>query len=327
MGAFVMLKKKEEALKEEKNEISRRWKELNEREAEFIYDEEFGRVHKISPELILPNRSQPRRVFEEDTIIKLADSIRMYGILQPLTVRRLNAEEYEEINKRGDETDTMHCSNSNEKINLYELVAGERRLRAAKLISLREVPCIIIEADTKKSAELAIIENLQREDLNMFEQATAIASLIEIHKMTQEQVAYQLSASQSYVANKIRILRLDEEERKIILDNSLTERHARALLKIAESQKRKEALQVIIEKAMNVSATEEYIDSLCKPKAVAEAGNRKFIVRDMRIFYNTIDKAVETVKKAGIAISSQKKEENGFVELTIKIPSCAQCKH
>ncbi len=314
MSGFTLFKKQEEQLREEKNKLRLEWEKLRAKESEFVLNEEFGRVHQIPLEQITPNRSQPRTDFEEEAIIRLADSIRMYGIFQPLTVRRL------EVSKK-DAAEVMESESGN-----FELVAGERRLRAAKLIGMQTVPCMIIEADNKKSAELAVIENIQREDLNMFEQASAIASLLETHKMTQEQVAARLSVSQSFVANKLRILRLDEDERELILRNKLTERHARALLKFDQPDKRKEALRTIISKNMNVSTAEEYIEGVLNAKEEREPARRKFIIRDMRIFYNTIDKAVDTVRRAGITISSQRKEEDGFVELVIRIPESVQYK-
>lgn len=262
-----------------------------------------GRIYSINVERIVPNPSQPRKNFEDEAIIRLADSIRRYGILQPLTVRRLDAD---------------GCG--------YELVAGERRLRAARLLGLYEIPCIIIDVDEQKSAELAIIENIQRENLNIFEQAGAIASLIDIYNLTQEQIAKQLSTSQSYVANKLRILRLTASERELILKYSLTERHARALLKVDDVKTRTSIIEYIAAKGLNVSASEDYIERrLCEKimSVDAAAGNkskRKLILKDIRIFYNTIEKALDTVKNAGIPIASNRRESEGCVEIIITIP-------
>ena len=159
------------------------------------------RIHKIAVCRILPNPAQPRKYFDSGETLRLADSIRTHGILQPLCVRKPVS------------TGDLHDFDG-----VYELIAGERRLRAAKLLGLAEVPCIIVEADSLRSAELAIIENLQREDLNIFEEASAIAALIHMYGLTQEEVAAKLSASQSYVANKLRLLRFDEEEQRRILE-------------------------------------------------------------------------------------------------------------
>jgi ParB family chromosome partitioning protein len=283
----------------EKEKLRQQWAELREREAELARGDDLGRIHMLTIDSITSNPSQPRKNFEDEAIIRLADSIRRYGILQPLAVRRLGAD------------------------NSYELIAGERRLRAARLLGLADVPCIIIDADEQKSAELAIIENIQRENLNIFEQAGAIASLIDIYDLTQEQIARQLSTSQSYVANKLRILRLTAKERDLILKHNLTERHARALIKIDDVEKRTKVIEHIIAKELNVSATEDFIErTLCEQMLGTEAvrGRNKLILKDIRILYNTIDKALNTVKSAGINVESVKKEYDDKIELTIVIP-------
>lgn len=276
-----------------------------------------GRIYALDPATISPNPAQPRKRFDDEAIIRLADSIRQYGILQPLSVRRLPA---------GDTTDTAQehtdaCPDTGKSNKpLYEIIAGERRLRAAKLLGLTEIPCIIIEADDRLSAELAIIENIQRENLNIFEQAGAIAALIDIYSLTQEQVARQLSASQSYVANKLRILRLTSAERSVILDNGLTERHARALLKIADGELRMKTLAHIASRGLNVAASETYIENvLTEDREERAKGKRKLIIKDIRIFYNTVDHAVEVVRQAGIDITSDRREVGDGVEFTIKI--------
>ena len=247
-------------------------------------------VVRIPTNLITPNPAQPRKYFSEHALTSLADSIKRHGIIQPLLVR---------------ETDSG-----------YELIAGERRLRAAVLAGLESAPCMLWDADSDKSAELAIIENLQREDLNMFEEAEAIKSLIETCGMTQEGAAQRLSCSQSYIANKIRLLRLPQEQRKTILESSLTERHARALLRISDENLRNEALNAMIKRGMNVAAAEEYVEAtLCAQaryetelavKEKAERFDRDFkrrmLTRDMRLFYNSIDHAVESVRNCGINI-------------------------
>ncbi|MBQ8849830.1 MAG: ParB/RepB/Spo0J family partition protein [Clostridia bacterium] len=194
---------------------------------------------QVRTDEIRPNRAQPRANFDQNSIIRLADSIRRYGILQPLTVREADPDD--------------SCK--------YELIAGERRLRAAKMLGYLTVPCIVKAADEQISAELAIIENLLREDLNMFEEAYGYRKLIENHRLTQEEVAKRMSVSQSAVANKLRLLKLTYEEQKIILESGLTERHARALLRIESSAERLKTLDHIIEHKLNVNATEMYIES------------------------------------------------------------------
>ncbi len=239
---------------------------------------------------IIPNRSQPRSCFNQNAILRLSDSIRQYGILQPLTVRKMliPAKSLSLASRRppnGDISDALPTHHRESSTYLppslhpqefsgtdsaqmngvtvaYELIAGERRLRAAKLAGLTSVPCIIVNTDDSTSAELAIIENLLREDLNMFEQAEAFRRLIDEFMLTQEEVARRVSLSQSAVANKLRILRLTRFERQEILQAGLTERHARALLKLTDESVRLQTLGYIIEKKLNVSSAEAYIDRI-----------------------------------------------------------------
>lgn len=267
-------------------------------------DSDYGKIHMIPIDQLVPNRSQPRRLFDSSSILRLADSIRQYGILQPLTVRRME--------------DTNGA--------IFELIAGERRLRASKLIGLSSVPCIIVNADNRRSAELAIIENLQREDLNIFEQASSIASLIEIYSLTQEEIACKLSVSQSFVANKLRLLRLTAPERAKILGYGLSERHARALLKVNNADLRIKIIDYISSHNLNVAATEIYIDKILSESASEKKPipERRVVLKDIRIFYNSIDKAISLVKQAGIDIESQKQESDDLIELTIRIPKKKQ---
>lgn len=264
-----------------------------------------GKIFRISADRIIPNHAQPRKLFDEDAILRLADSIRRYGLLQPLSVRRL-------------------CFRDGER-GSYEIVAGERRFRAATLIGMEYIPCIIISADDRTAAELALIENIQREGLSMFEQAGAIAALIAIYSLTQEQIAAHLSASQSYVANKLRLLKLSEQERELITEGRLTERHARACLKIKDEDMRISVIEHVIAHGLNVSATEEYIDrKLCmlsEKRVPQNARKRKLILKDMRLFYNSIDKAIDIVKQSGAKVFSERHiaDEYGSVELVIKI--------
>jgi len=267
------------------------------------------RIHRIEVSRILPNPSQPRKYFDNGETLRLADSIRLHGILQPLCVRKPVSE---------GEIDDFH--------GVYELIAGERRLRAAKLLGLSHVPCIIIEADSLRSAELAIIENLQREDLNIFEEASAIAALINLYGLTQEEVAAKISTSQSYVANKLRLLRLDESEQRIILEKHLTERHARALLRISDPTKRKAILETVVERGYTVAETEEYVANLLNGEAAPKTGGRTrtALVKDIRIFYNTLDRAVHIMQRAGIDARAQKKDLGDVFEVTVRIPKCKE---
>lgn len=265
----------------------------------------YGKVMMIRVDAIIPNPAQPRRFFTDDAILRLADSIRLHGIIQPLCVR---------------------CPDKSTGI--YELVAGERRLRAAKVIGMREVPCITVEADPEESAHMAIVENIQRENLNMFEQAEAIKRLMCIHCLTQEKIAEKLSCSQSYVANKLRLLRLDSNEREEILSAALSERHARALLRLKDSESRLAAMHTVIRREMNVAQTEEYIDRLLEARKKdreieKEKKKAKIILKDVRILYNTIDRAVETVRLSGIDVQTLKRETASDTEIVIKIPKGA----
>lgn len=240
---------------------------------------------------IVPNPNQPRKAFSEDSIIKLADSIRQFGIIQPLSVR-----------KNKDE---------------YELIAGERRLRAAKELGMSCVPCIIVEANEERSAEISIIENLLREDLNIFEQAMAIQTLIDTYGLTQEKVAERLSNSQSFVANKLRLLRLSALEREIILKNKLTERHARAILRIHDEDLRLSILNKIAIESLNVSKSEELVDKILDK---SDQKQRVTIYKDVASFYTAINRVIDTMSNSGFKIKSRKVENDNFTELTILIP-------
>jgi len=258
-----------------------------------VKEEKSEKIHSIEVQKIVPNPNQPRKVFNEESIIKLADSISQYGIIQPLTVR-----------KTGD------C---------YELVAGERRLRAAKELGLATVPCIIIDINESKSAEISIIENLIREDLNIFEQAEAIEALIDTYGLTQEQIATKLSNSQSFVANKLRLLRYNSNERELILKNGLTERHARALLRVLDPVLRAKLLNQIISEGLNVSASEALIDAQIN-KENNEHKQTKTGYKSVNAFYTAINRAIESIKSTGLAIKSRRVEGDEFTELTIFIP-------
>lgn len=260
---------------------------------------EYGRVHTIEVSRICANPAQPRKTFEDEAILRLADSLRQYGMLQPLSVRRIMDD---------DQLDG----------GLFQLVAGERRLRAAVMIGMTHVPCLIINADSKRSAELAIIENIQRENLNMFEQANAIAALIRIYDMTQEQIAARLCCSQSSIANKLRILRLTPHERDVIISRAMTERHARAFLRISDPVRRSKVVETAAERNLNVAATEELVEKELND-ANSARGKHKTVIKDLRLFYNSIDKAVSVLKNAGIRATSTKSDDDGNITLTITI--------
>ena len=233
-------------------------------------------VLQIKTDEIRPNRAQPRANFDQNAIIRLADSIRRYGILQPLTVRESEPED--------------SCK--------YELIAGERRLRAARMLGYLTVPCIIKGTDDKTSAELAIIENLLREDLNMFEEAYGYKKLIENHNLTQDEVAKKMSVSQSGVANKLRLLKLSYEEQQIILESGLTERHARALLKIEKTADRLDVIKYIVENKLNVSSTEEFIEKkLLKASSAKESVATETSDVDLDAKEKELSAAVQAIRK------------------------------
>lgn len=268
-------------------------------------DMDSSRIVWIATEKIRPNRAQPRVNFESNASLRLADSVRRYGILQPLTVRVI------------EKAEDGRC---------FEIIAGERRFRAAVMLRMQSVPCVILEADERRSAELALVENLLREDLNVFETAKAIRRLIDSFDLTQEQVAKRLSLTQSAVANKLRLLRYSEEEQQFILSSGLTERHARALLKISDPEQRKTAAEQIIKRKMNVSNAEIYIDKFLseeKQKAELEKSlsrpKMKPIIKDIRLFFNSVDHAVDVIKSAGIGISSERSESEDEYIIEIKI--------
>lgn len=248
---------------------------------------------------IVPNSNQPRKLFPESSILKLADSLEQFGMIQPITVRKSG--------------------------HLYELVAGERRLRAAKELGWRRVPCIVNDITEEKSAEISIIENLMREDLNIFEQAIAIEALLDAHNLTQEEVARKLSSSQSYIANKLRLLRLTASEREKILSYGLTERHARSLLRINDVEAREKALDIVIEKELNVSSTENLVRNLierstssAKESQTKQSTSVSF--KDVTSFYHAITKAMDMAKTSNLGVKCRKIDGDSFTELTIIIP-------
>ena len=260
-----------------------------------------NKVLMVSTIQIRPNKTQPRRNFDEEDLRSLSRSIVENGILQPLVVRRINATE-------------------------FELIAGERRLRAAIMAGLSKVPCVVHKCTDKESALLALIENLQRADLSMFEEARGIARLIRKYGLTQEQAALKLGKKQSTVANKLRLLRLTFEEQEWILTANLSERHARALLRIDDEALRREVLSRVITDNMNVGECEAFVtDVLMKkePDAPRPKPERRMIVKDVRIFVNTINKAVDTMRMSGINAISRRSETDEYIEYTVKIPKAA----
>lgn len=260
-----------------------------------------GRVIYLKPDELAPNPVQPRKRFDEESLSELCESIKSYGILNPLTVRARNGG--------------------------YELVAGERRLRAAKLAGLTEVPCILLDIDIQDSNLIALIENLQRRDLDFIEEAAGLYQLIRIFGLSQEEAARRIGKSQSAVANKLRLLKLPEDILEALRENGLTERHGRALLRLSTPQKQRAALEYILENDLTVAATDAYVDALLQspapePEEEKEQAQpkRSFILKDVRVFLNTLSRSLDMMKQGGIDAGMRREETEDSLILTISIP-------
>ncbi|MCL2070610.1 MAG: ParB/RepB/Spo0J family partition protein [Oscillospiraceae bacterium] len=256
-----------------------------------------NKVVEIEVMKIIPNPAQPRVIFDDYGLSQLAVSIQQNGILQPLTVRA--------------------AEGNNAGVQQYELIAGERRLRAAKLAGREKVPCIIMNTSSENSAVLAIMENLQRADLNYIEEAFAISRLIEYLGITQEEAALKLGIAQSTVANKLRLLRLSDDEKAMALRYRLNERQARALLKLPEGM-RVHAIEKISTLGLNSAATDRLIDDMLKPKKPVM--RKTFIVKQAALYINTFNHTIDSMKKAGIACETKQKKTDEFVEYLVRIP-------
>ena len=249
---------------------------------------ETGRVVFLPEQVIQPNPAQPRKVFSPEALDELADSIRRHGILQPLSVRRFGAG--------------------------YQLIAGERRLRAARLAGVSDIPCIVMRMDDKESGLAAMVENLQRQDLDFIEEATAIAQLIAQWDMSQEQAARLLGKSQSAVANKLRLLKHSTPVLDALRRSGLSERHARALLRLSGEAEKLAAIDQIARQAMSVARAESYIDSLlaAKPDKAPKA--------NVSAFLNNLTQNLQKMQLSGIPAISERRETDQMIVLTITIP-------
>lgn len=255
-------------------------------------------VQNISIEEISPNPYQPRKNFNKLTLEELSDSIKSYGVLQPINVRK--------VGDRG-----------------YELIAGERRLRAAKIAGLKEIPAIVIEVVEHDSAVIALIENLQREDLNFLDEAEGYFNLINDHGMTQEELARKVGKNQSTIANKMRLLRLPKDIKDAILENNLTERHARALLKLPDEKTQKKVLKNIINKSLNVKKTEEMIDKLIDEIAADKENPAKRRIKgkmQYNIYVNSIKNVYREILKTGFKMQYAQEDKGDHIEITLKVP-------
>ncbi len=255
-------------------------------------------VIEILTDNIVPNPFQPRKIFAEEALSDLMESIREFGVIQPLIVRQTEAG--------------------------FELIAGERRLRASKMAGRESVPCIIRQADDKEMAEIAMIENLQRQDLHYFEEAAGYEKLLIQFGLTQDLLAARVGKDQSTIANKMRLLKLSPKVRDFIYREKLTERHSRALLKIDSEQAQFDVLQAVVEQKMNVRETEAFIGekmqqgSELPPRARRQ--NLLKIVKDVRIFINTIGELVAQMKKTGLDVSLRQEQDDDFVTITMVVP-------
>ncbi len=254
----------------------------------------------INIDNIRPNPYQPRKHFNKASLEELCESIKQYGVIQPINVRKI--------------------SNNN-----YELVAGERRLKAASMAHLKEIPAIVVNVDDNDSAILALIENLQRENLNYLEEAEGYSNLISEHNLTQEELARKIGKSQSTIANKIRLLKLSPIIKKILIDNSLTERHARALLKLHDEQLQLKVLKYVCEKGFNVKKTEDLVEKVIERylrKISLKETERKMsrAVKDVRIFVNTIKQAVDIMKKSGVNAKAAQFDRGDYFEFIVRVP-------
>lgn len=264
-----------------------------------FFGAEGKKIIKVDIIKIRPAHNKSRKYFDEEELCELSQSIKKNGILQPLLIRKTEKTQKDE----------------------YEIISGERRLRAAVMAGLKQVPCIVMKCNQNNAAVYYIIDNLQKSELSPFEEAECINHLITVFHMKQSEIAERLGKNQSTVSNKLRLLNFDEEERQLILDGNLTERHARALLKISNREHRRIALSRIINYRLNVTQSEELIDAVInKGFGLPMSKEKTVIIKDIRIFVNTINKAILTMKQSGINTLTYRKENDEYIEYIIKIP-------
>lgn len=255
-------------------------------------------VKYIPISIIKPNPYQPRKDFNQRALEELSESIKSYGVIQPISVRQI-------------------------KEDSYELIAGERRLRASELAELHEIPAIIVDYRDKESALIALMENLQREDLNFIEEAEGYYNLIEDHGFTQQEIAEKMGKNQSTIANKLRLLKLPDDIKKDLLKYNLTERHGRALLKLDDDDLKRKILERVVKNELNVNKTEELVngilDDLTKKEENEVKQNIKGLI-SIRIYLNTIKKAFSAIKDTGIKAEYKEVDKGDHVEVVVKIP-------
>lgn len=256
-------------------------------------------VVNVAIEKIVPNRYQPRTVFDDAKIEELARTIHTHGVIQPIVLRKMDDEK-------------------------YEIIAGERRFRAMSKLKWSEVPAIVRNLNDKETASIALIENLQREELTAIEEAVAYQKLLKLHEITQEALAQRLGKGQSTVANKLRLLKLPEEVQEAIMKKELSERHARALMQIKEKEVQLQLMNMAIENHWNVKQLEEKVEEILNPPSKEEKKSvkpkRKAVSKDVRIALNTIKHSLSMVTKSGINIKTEEEDTEDFYQITVKIP-------
>mgnify|MGYP001944167001 FL=1 len=267
-------------------------KSSDEKETTYNPDE----VVQIPVNEIIPNRYQPRTVFNEEKIKELAQTLHTHGMIQPIILRKVEEGQ-------------------------YEIIAGERRWRAVQTLGWETIPAIIRDMTDTETASVALIENLQREELTVIEEAFAYSKLLEMHSLTQEALAQRLGKNQSTIANKLRLLKLPEEIHEALLNKTITERHARALLKLKDKDKQLQLLELIVEHDLNVKQTEERIAKVLEPKEnKKKRPKQRGFNKDIRIAMNTIRESLSMVSKTGVKVESNEEEFDDYVQITVKIP-------
>lgn len=252
-------------------------------------------VIQLPVDQIEPNQFQPRTIFDDEKIAELAQTINTHGMIQPIVVRKMDDDK-------------------------YELIAGERRWRAVQVLGWERVSAIIREMTDTQTASVALIENLQREELTVIEEALAYQQLLELHDLTQEALAQRLGKNQSTVANKLRLLKLPDEVQQALLQKQITERHARTLIKLKDEEKQLKLLAIILERGLNVKQTEERIAKMNDPVPVKKKPRLKGFNKDVRIAMNTIRQSLSMVSDTGVAVESDEQELEDYYQITIKIP-------
>ncbi|CAM3631005.1 nucleoid occlusion protein [Marinicrinis lubricantis] len=256
-------------------------------------EEQKDEVRQLPIDDIVPSPYQPRTIFDDEKIDELCQTIKTHGVIQPIVVRI--------------------------RQNHYEIIAGERRYRAVKKLGMDHIPAIIREFNDSQAASIALIENLQRENLTSIEEAAAYQQLIELHSLTQESLAQRLGKSQSTIANKIRLLQLSDPVKEALLERKITERHARALLSLPEEELQLKVLEDIITKELNVKQTEARIQFLKMAKQSSKSKRISFS-KDVRLALNTIRQSVDMIVGTGMKVEKDEKDTEEYYEITIKIP-------